>query len=167
MSRHVSRRPSRKASVDLQPVGAGEVQKGQGCNQVYGHTGGAGKSRTNLRDNLGSRNASRKDVSSKGSRPVCEIPLAVAETVVGLDLSRDLDEDDDEGKYWSKARRDNRGASRMSFFSHSLSVPDTGGGSALNVDDRQDQGDKSQGPTRGFLRSVISQGLMTSDRHEC
>ena len=39
--------------------------------------------------------------------------FVVAEIAVGLDLNRGLD-DNDEGKYWSGARGDSRGASRMS-----------------------------------------------------
>ena len=53
-------------------------------------------------------------MTDKDSResPVRELAFPIAETVIGLDLNRDLN-DNDEGKYWSGSRRDNRGASRM------------------------------------------------------
>ena len=100
--------------VGPQPFDTSGVQTGQARNQVYSYSGGAGKSRTSLRDTLGGRNPSRRDVSDKGSResPTRELVLVAAESVVGFDLNQD----DDEGKYWSGTRRDNRGASRMSPF---------------------------------------------------
>ena len=56
-------------------------------------------------------------MTGKGSResPVREPAFLIAETFVGLDLSQGFD-DNDEGRYWSGSRRDNRGASRMSPF---------------------------------------------------
>ena len=126
LSRHVSRRPSRRdpatselpqTHIEFQQFDTSKPQDGQAHNQVYGHTGGAGTSHSNLRDTLGGRNASKRDMTSKGSHelPVREPVFPIAETFVGLDLSQGLD-DNDEGRYWSGLRRDNRGASRMSPF---------------------------------------------------
>ncbi|KAF9644348.1 kinase-like protein [Thelephora ganbajun] len=98
MSRRPSRRstavsePSSPMPTDPHPFDFNELQK----TQAYGHTGGAGKSHVSLKNTLGDRNRSKKDVSGKGSR---------------LDLNRDLDVNG-EGKYWSEGRRDNRGGSR-------------------------------------------------------
>ncbi|KAF9644873.1 kinase-like protein [Thelephora ganbajun] len=101
MSRRQSRRstaasePSSPMPNDPHQFDLDELQKSQ-ANQAYGHTGGAGKSHVSLKNTLGDRNRSKKDVSGKGFR---------------LDLNRDLD-DNGEGKYWSEGRRDNRGGSR-------------------------------------------------------
>jgi hypothetical protein len=94
--------------------------KGQ-PGQVYGHTGGVGKSRTELQNNPGDRNRSRRDVSGQDSRElfICELVLDVTETNAGLDLNRDLKEDG-EGKYWYNRQRGGRGASRVSLFELSL-----------------------------------------------
>lgn len=100
----ISRRPSRRNTatsepspmpVDPHPFNFDELLKGQ-VGQVYGQTGGAGKSHISLKNTLGDRNRSRKDVSGKASR---------------LDLNHGSD-GNDEGKYWSDGQRGNRGASR-------------------------------------------------------
>ena len=56
-------------------------------------------------------------MTGNGSResPVRELAFPIAKTVIGLDLNRDLGEND-EGKYWSASQRNNHGASRMSLF---------------------------------------------------
>ena len=103
--------------VDPQPFDYGELQKGQAHNQVYSRAGRTGKSRTDLQSTRGGRTASRRDVSGKGSRKlyIPEVAFAIADNGIEVDLNGDLD-DDGEGKYWSGAQRDNRGASRMSPF---------------------------------------------------
>ena len=53
-----------ESRVDPQPFDCGELQEGQAHNQVYGHTGGTGKSHVDLQG----RPTSRRDVSGKVSR---------------------------------------------------------------------------------------------------
>ena len=103
--------------VDPQPFDYGELQKGQTHNQVYSRAGGTRKSHTDLQSARGGGAASRKDVSGKGSRKlsVRKLVFTVADNGIESNLNRDSD-GNDEGRYWSGARRDNRGASRMSPF---------------------------------------------------
>jgi len=121
-----SRMPSRRSTtgsepstmpLDPQPFDYGELQKGQAHNQVYGHAGGTGKSHTDPQSTRSGRTASRRDMSSKCSRKlwIREAIFATADNSVEFDLNHDLD-DNDEGKYWSEAQRDSRGASRMYPF---------------------------------------------------
>jgi len=105
--------------IDPQLFDRDELQKGQvhTHNQVYGPAGGTWKSHTDLQSSRGGRTTSRINVSDKGSRKsrIREVIFAIVDNGVGLDLNHDLG-DNDEGKYWSEAQRDNRGASRMSPF---------------------------------------------------
>ena len=74
----VSRKPSRRSTggsepaspmpVDPQQFDFNTLQNGLAQDQVYGHPGGARKSRTNLQNARSSRNTSKRDMSGKGSR---------------------------------------------------------------------------------------------------
>ncbi|KAF9642667.1 kinase-like protein [Thelephora ganbajun] len=151
LSGRMSRRPSRRSTAasepsspmptDPHPFDFTELQK----SQVYGHTGGAGKSHVSLKNTLGDRNRSKKDVSGKGSRElsVRELVFTVAETGLGLDLNRDLD-DNGEGKYWSEGRRDNHGGSR----------------SVLKLGDGYSQGGPSRNPSRIDLSKYPSRDYL-------
>ena len=63
-----------------------ELQQGW-VEKLYGQTGGARIPRTDLRNALGSRNGSKRDVGSR-ELPVRELAFAAAETCAGLDLNQ-------------------------------------------------------------------------------
>lgn len=118
-SGHVPRWPSYRDIAQSKPPDPTQLdfskpQKVQAYNRVHGHFGGAGESRTSLHNTLGGGNTSKRDVSGNDSRELSahEFTFAVAETGLGLDLSHDS-RDKDEGKYWSGAQQNHRGASRM------------------------------------------------------
>jgi hypothetical protein len=85
----VNRRPSRRGAdgsepssrmpTATEPFDFNTPQNGLAQHQVYGYQGGAGKSRTSLRNTLGGNNSSRRNVSSRGSRE-----LSVRELVLLL-----------------------------------------------------------------------------------
>lgn len=79
--------------VDPQPFDYGELQRGQGRNQVYGRAGETGRSHTDLQSTRGGRAASRRDVSGKGSRELSihKAVFAIADNGVEFDPDRDLD----------------------------------------------------------------------------
>jgi hypothetical protein len=71
----VNRRPSRRGAdgsepssrmpTATEPFDFNTPQNGLAQHQVYGYQGGAGKSRTSLRNTLGGNNSSRRNVSSR------------------------------------------------------------------------------------------------------
>ena len=73
-----SRKPSRRNKatsehpspipIGPQPFDPGELSGGQAYDQVYGHTSGVGKSRTDLPNTLGGSKPSKRDAGGKGSR---------------------------------------------------------------------------------------------------
>ena len=72
-----------------------------------------------------------------------------------LDLARGV-EDSNDGKYWSIDRRDNRGASGVSYFLLlPYPTPDISGGSVLSVGDRYHQGGPVRNPSRMFLLLAV------------
>ena len=122
------------------------------------------QSRTNVQGTHGDRNASKRDVSGRGSRGSTASGLvsAITDTGVELDLLDDLD-DNDEGRYQTGDRRHNRGATRMfpALIPPDL-APDMSGGSVLNIGDRHHQGGHVRNPSRAFFRLVVFLRLTTS-----
>jgi len=133
-----------------------EPQTSLARNKVYDHAGGAGESRTDLQNILGGRKASKRDARGKGSRELSAHQPAppVADTGVGIDLSHDLEENN-EGEYWRGGRQKSHGAScTLLILTLTYLSPDTGEGSVLNVGDGYYQGSQSRNTSRAFLRLV-------------
>ena len=122
--------------VGHQPLDFDKPQKSQAHSRAYRHTGGAGTSRTNLPNTIGGRKTSRREVGSNSSHELLiHWPVfVITDTNIGLDLTLDV-EDNDEGKYWSGERRDNHGASYVTFLVLSHPAPNMGGGLVLNLND--------------------------------
>ena len=86
-----------------------KLRKGQ-AGQVYGQTGGAIKSRTELQNTPGDRN--KKDSRELSIR---ELAFVVHETGTVLDLNHDPD-GDGEGMYWYDKQKPGRVSSRVLLF---------------------------------------------------
>ena len=133
-------------------------------DQFYGHGSEAGRSRSDLQNTFPNRNRSKRGVSGQGSRElsVRELVFAAAKPCVGHDLTRTHEDDDDEGRYWSEGRRENRGASRMFFITLHCSLADVDGGSVLNVGDGYNRGGPSRNPSRTYFLLVSLWRLIVS-----
>ena len=142
------------------PLDFSGSQRGQARDQVYGHTGGAPKSRISLQGG----NASRKDASGEDSRESSDRELAFAVAEIGVELNLDRDsENSDEAKHRSRVRRDDRRASRMlPVLILPGPAPDVGGDLVLNVGDGYDQGGPNRDPSRAFLGLIVLWRLTTS-----
>ena len=140
-----------------------ELQQGR-VDPFYGQTSGAGKSRTDLQRTLSSRNNSRRNVGGQGSRELSirELIFTAAKTCGGHYLTRISADEDEEGRYWSEGRRENRGASRMFFITLHCSLADVDGGSVLNVGDGYNRGGPSRNPSRAYFRLVSLWRLIIS-----
>ena len=119
-------------------------------SRFYGQTGGAGMSRTDLRNALGNKNRSKRDVGGQGSRElsVRELVFAVAETCAGLDLNQiNLDN--------MGERSHNRGASSASsFLNPPCFLANVAGGSAVNAGSGHNRGGTSRNPSRAYFHLV-------------
>ena len=115
--------------------------------------------RTDFRSVPGGRNGSRVNMSSEGSGElsVRKPFFAISQIGVGSDLDRGSD-DNDEGAYRPKTRRNDFGASGMLL----PFAPYTGGGSTPNVGGGYHQDGQSQDPSRAFICLIISSTLVTS-----
>ena len=116
---HISRRPSRRSvgvsdsspmPIDPHQFDPDELRKARARNPTNAHPHETGKSSTNLQSTLGGREVSKRDVHGmySGKLAIHEIPRTGAEIAVGVDLYQGLD--GDEGKYWLKTQRSERGS---------------------------------------------------------